>query len=132
MSVGGLREKHIRAMAALEDVVRENKEMKAELKRLKQERESQAMGGGQSNVKVVELKTELKTTTTELRKAQAVALGCRQQVLQLQNQCEKLTADLNEESKRADDERTYVHSGEGSSSCLIDFFELCPNVMQCL
>lgn len=104
MSAAGLREKHIRAMTALEDVVQQNQEMKKQLAILTAAAaaaETRTGASSESDQHLAQLRNDialLKQDKEDLqvRLDEAVA------------QCKKLSNDLNAEMKASDRERKYV------------------------
>lgn len=109
MSVAGLRDKHIRAMKALEEVVRENQEMKAQLKILKGSNLTQVPG---INSKLNEDAENMHTNASGIsaQKKHNKLLQKRndeqeQEIFKLQQRIDDLSNDLNKETKCADEER---------------------------
>ena len=93
MSAAGLREKHLRAMTALEDVVQQNQEMKKQLALLTVSSESDERHSRLS-AEIVLLNQEKEDLRVRLDEAVA--------------QCKKLSSDLNAEMIASDRERKYV------------------------
>ncbi len=91
MSEVGIRATHLRTMAALETVIKENQDMKAELDRLR--------GGGAATLSSSEQLQALRTENERLQRDSARAAA------EAEQHARQLSEDLNKEMLSADEER---------------------------
>ena len=106
MSVHGLREKHIRAMAALEKVLSEKEQMKEELELLRAKKTPTSVHSVVSDEhtqQLQDLTAKNRTLSDDLRLA-------RRKVSELEVSLKALSKDLNTEMTRADEETRLVQS----------------------
>ena len=106
MSVHGLREKHIRAMAALEKVLSEKEKMKEELELLRAQKTSASVPPAVSDdhaKQLQDLSAQNRMLSDDLRQA-------RRKVSELEASHKALSQNLNSEMTRADEETRFVQS----------------------